>query len=184
MSRVPVTQKNFFTRAFHARSMDELSQVSRASRDPDSFFARFLEFSRVFSSFLAFLNFLELSRCSRVARAAISSAAAKPSRLEQPFRAPMRLRAGSSGHFDRPSEAERPCGCERARAGHFEHPSELGRRSSRTRANDPTDVRENCPIRCSSGDSLQRRVFSRKPLMTLLTCEVLCWGQPADTAVT
>ena len=28
-----------WTRAFHARSMDELSQVSRASHDPNCFFA-------------------------------------------------------------------------------------------------------------------------------------------------
>ena len=38
---------------------------------------------------------------------AISSALAEPSEFERPFRAPQRSRAGSSGHFERPSGAER-----------------------------------------------------------------------------
>ena len=37
----------------------------------------------------------------------ISSAPAVPSEFERPFRAPQRSRAGSSGHFEGPSRAER-----------------------------------------------------------------------------
>ena len=46
-------------------------------------------------------------RCFREPGRAISSALAEPSEFERPFRAPQRSRAGSSGHFERPSGAER-----------------------------------------------------------------------------
>ena len=53
------------------------------------------------------------------ARAAISSAPAEPSGLEQVFRAPQRSRAGSSGHFERPSGAERARRRKRRRVRRF-----------------------------------------------------------------
>ena len=51
-------------------------------------------------------NFEHLGGAERV-RAAILSAPVEPSGLERPFRAPQWSRAGPSGHFERPSGADR-----------------------------------------------------------------------------
>ena len=59
-------------------------------------------------------NFEHLNGAERI-RAAILSAPVEPSGLERPFRAPQRSRAGPSGHFERPSGAERAARCRKRR---------------------------------------------------------------------
>ena len=59
-------------------------------------------------------------------REAISNARVEPSGLGQPYRAPQRSRAGSSGHFERSCAAERARCCKRRQVRFFEaRPSQL-----------------------------------------------------------
>ena len=101
------------TRAFHARSM-LVSVFSATSILPSEASPGKLGLS----SSVCFRSALS-GRAPQRGRA-ISSAPAQPSGLERPSRAPHRGRAGSSGHLERPSEAER------ARAALVEHAAAPG----------------------------------------------------------